>query len=82
MIVIMTRLKSCRQRQPVRCYVRASSLCICCSVVQSLTRMNVMFCVLYMQFEHTILVTESGYELLTARNDEPVMQWSVDKLQR
>jgi methionyl aminopeptidase len=44
--------------------------------------MNVMLCVLYMQFEHTILVTESGYELLTARNDEPVMQWSVDKLQR
>ena len=27
------------------------------------------------QFEHTILVTETGYELLTARNDEPVMKW-------
>jgi methionine aminopeptidase len=78
----MICLKSCRQRQSVRCNVHASSLCICCSVVQGLTRMNVMLCVLYMQFEHTILVTESGYELLTARNDEPVMQWSVDKLQR
>lgn len=34
------------------------------------------------QFEHTILVTDSGYELLTARQDEPVMEWSEAKLQR
>jgi methionyl aminopeptidase len=34
------------------------------------------------QFEHTILVTETGYELLTGRTDEPVMGWSEEKLQR
>eukprot|EP00537_Pseudo-nitzschia_pungens_P014880 CAMPEP_0172408214 /NCGR_PEP_ID=MMETSP1061-20121228/75737_1 /TAXON_ID=37318 /ORGANISM="Pseudo-nitzschia pungens, Strain cf. pungens" /LENGTH=402 /DNA_ID=CAMNT_0013144335 /DNA_START=767 /DNA_END=1975 /DNA_ORIENTATION=- len=27
------------------------------------------------QFEHTILVTETGYELLTGRENEPVMKW-------
>eukprot|EP00612_Vaucheria_litorea_P004985 CAMPEP_0171463898 /NCGR_PEP_ID=MMETSP0945-20130129/7396_1 /TAXON_ID=109269 /ORGANISM="Vaucheria litorea, Strain CCMP2940" /LENGTH=324 /DNA_ID=CAMNT_0011990805 /DNA_START=136 /DNA_END=1110 /DNA_ORIENTATION=- len=34
------------------------------------------------QFEHTILVTEDGYELLTARENEPVMKWSEELLQR
>ncbi|OQR90409.1 methionine aminopeptidase [Thraustotheca clavata] len=34
------------------------------------------------QFEHTILVTETGYELLTARQDEPVMKWDLEKTQR
>lgn len=34
------------------------------------------------QFEHTLLVTESGYEILTARSDEPVMEWSREKVQR
>jgi methionyl aminopeptidase len=34
------------------------------------------------QFEHTILVTESGYELLTARPNEPVMIWDADNFQR
>mmetsp|Transcript_7853 Transcript_7853/g.7433 ORF Transcript_7853/g.7433 Transcript_7853/m.7433 type:complete len:413 (-) Transcript_7853:180-1418(-) len=27
------------------------------------------------QFEHTLLVTETGYELLTGRQNEPVMTW-------
>jgi methionyl aminopeptidase len=27
------------------------------------------------QFEHTFLVTETGYEILTARENEPVMRW-------
>ena len=30
------------------------------------------------QFEHTILVTETGYELLTARHNEPIMTWNPD----
>ncbi|CAK4620641.1 hypothetical protein LEN26_007236 [Aphanomyces euteiches] len=34
------------------------------------------------QFEHMILVTETGYEILTARENEPVMTWDVTKLQR
>lgn len=34
------------------------------------------------QFEHTILVTETGYEILTAREDEPVMTWAIEKVQR
>lgn len=34
------------------------------------------------QFEHTVLVTETGCELLTARDDEPVMTWNHDLLQR
>lgn len=34
------------------------------------------------QFEHTILVTETGYEILTARDDEPVMKWDRSKVQR
>lgn len=34
------------------------------------------------QFEHTILVTETGYEILTARENEPVMEWDVAKVQR
>ncbi|KAF0750602.1 hypothetical protein AaE_006653 [Aphanomyces astaci] len=34
------------------------------------------------QFEHTILVTETGYEILTARENEPVMTWDVEKVQR
>ncbi|KAF1783842.1 MYND-like zinc finger, mRNA-binding [Phytophthora cactorum] len=34
------------------------------------------------QFEHTFLVTETGYEILTARENEPVMEWSQAKLQR
>ena len=34
------------------------------------------------QFEHTLLVTNSGYELLTARVGEPKMVWSREKFQR
>lgn len=34
------------------------------------------------QFEHTLLVTESGYDLLTARDDEPVMKWNPELNQR
>jgi methionyl aminopeptidase len=34
------------------------------------------------QFEHTILVTEDGYEILTARENEPVMVWDEAKLRR
>jgi methionyl aminopeptidase len=34
------------------------------------------------QFEHTILVTEDGYELLTARDNEPVMTWNEDLISR
>jgi methionyl aminopeptidase len=30
------------------------------------------------QFEHTILVTEQGYELLTKRENEPVMTWNEE----
>lgn len=34
------------------------------------------------QFEHTLLVTETGYEILTMRDNEPVMTWNPDLLQR
>jgi len=34
------------------------------------------------QFEHTVLVTETGCEILTARDNEPVMMWNKDLLQR
>ncbi|DAZ97026.1 TPA: hypothetical protein N0F65_012895 [Lagenidium giganteum] len=34
------------------------------------------------QFEHTLLVTENGYEILTARENEPVMEWDLAKVQR
>jgi methionyl aminopeptidase len=34
------------------------------------------------QFEHTILVTEGGYEILTARENEPAMVWDEAKLRR
>jgi methionyl aminopeptidase len=34
------------------------------------------------QFEHTVRVTETGYEILTAREDEPVMKWNKDLSQR
>jgi len=34
------------------------------------------------QFEHTILVTKKGYELLTAREGEPTMVWGREKFQR
>lgn len=27
------------------------------------------------QFEHTLVVTDTGYEILTARDNEPVMKW-------
>ena len=30
----------------------------------------------------TLLVTETGYELLTGRNDEPVMTWNEDLISR
>lgn len=33
------------------------------------------------QFEHTFLVTEDGYEILTGRPDEPVMRWR-DEIQQ
>ena len=34
------------------------------------------------QFEHTFLVTEDGYEILTMREDEPKMVWDLAKQQR
>ena len=34
------------------------------------------------QFEHTVLVTKTGCEILTARMDEPVMIWNAGLLQR
>jgi methionyl aminopeptidase len=34
------------------------------------------------QFEHTLLVTETGYEILTARENEPVMVWNPDLINR
>ena len=34
------------------------------------------------QFEHTFLVTEEGYEILTMRENEPRMEWNLDLLQR
>ncbi|KAF1328376.1 Methionine aminopeptidase, type i, partial [Globisporangium splendens] len=34
------------------------------------------------QFEHTVLVTETGFEILTARENEPVMEWDLAKVQR
>jgi len=34
------------------------------------------------QFEHTLLVTKTGYELLTARDNEPVMTWNKDLINR
>ena len=34
------------------------------------------------QFEHTVLVTEGGCEILTMRDDEPVMVWDASKVQR
>ena len=30
------------------------------------------------QFEHTLIVNETGYELLTARENEPVMKWNPE----
>ena len=30
------------------------------------------------QFEHTLVVTETGYELLTGRENEPVMTWKPE----
>jgi len=34
------------------------------------------------QFEHTVVVTETGCEILTARDDEPVMVWDAAKNSR
>ena len=34
------------------------------------------------QFEHTLVVTETGYDLLTKRDHEPVMTWKPELLQR
>lgn len=34
------------------------------------------------QFEHTVLVTEAGCEILTARDNEPVMTWNPDLINR
>ena len=34
------------------------------------------------QFEHTFLVTDDGYEILTMRDDEPKMVWDIAKQQR
>mmetsp|Transcript_23616 Transcript_23616/g.50543 ORF Transcript_23616/g.50543 Transcript_23616/m.50543 type:complete len:412 (-) Transcript_23616:118-1353(-) len=34
------------------------------------------------QFEHTVLVTKDGCEILTARENEPVMKWDPDLIQR
>jgi methionyl aminopeptidase len=34
------------------------------------------------QFEHTLLVTETGFDILTARDNEPVMTWNPDLISR
>lgn len=34
------------------------------------------------QFEHTILVTDNGFDILTARENEPVMKWDADLINR
>jgi methionyl aminopeptidase len=34
------------------------------------------------QFEHTVLVTDTGCEILTARDNEPVMVWNKDLVSR
>ncbi|GMH48568.1 hypothetical protein TrLO_g3461 [Triparma laevis f. longispina] len=34
------------------------------------------------QFEHTVVITETGCDILTARDDEPVMVWDASKNQR
>jgi methionyl aminopeptidase len=34
------------------------------------------------QFEHTVLVTATGCEILTARNNEPIMNWNPDLVSR
>eukprot|EP00551_Chaetoceros_affinis_P004912 CAMPEP_0203669908 /NCGR_PEP_ID=MMETSP0090-20130426/6139_1 /ASSEMBLY_ACC=CAM_ASM_001088 /TAXON_ID=426623 /ORGANISM="Chaetoceros affinis, Strain CCMP159" /LENGTH=411 /DNA_ID=CAMNT_0050534667 /DNA_START=75 /DNA_END=1310 /DNA_ORIENTATION=+ len=34
------------------------------------------------QFEHTVLVTDNGCEILTARENEPVMCWNEDLISR
>jgi len=34
------------------------------------------------QFEHTLLVTKGGYEILTARESEPIMCWNEKLVQR
>ena len=34
------------------------------------------------QFEHTLVVTKNGYDILTARDNEPVMQWKPELSQR
>ena len=34
------------------------------------------------QFEHTILVTDTGYDILTCRDNEPVMTWNPDLINR
>jgi methionyl aminopeptidase len=34
------------------------------------------------QFEHTVLVTAAGCEILTARDNEPVMNWNPDLVSR
>jgi methionyl aminopeptidase len=34
------------------------------------------------QFEHTVLVTENGCEILTARDDEPIMKWNPALISR
>ena len=34
------------------------------------------------QFEHAVLVTKDGCEILTARQNEPVMKWDPDLVQR
>ena len=34
------------------------------------------------QFEHTVLVTKDGCEILTNRENEPIMKWDADLLQR
>ena len=31
------------------------------------------------QFEHTVVVTDTGVEILTARDDEPRMVWDTEK---
>lgn len=34
------------------------------------------------QFEHTLLVTETGFDILTRRQNEPVMHWKEDLITR
>ena len=60
-------------------------LCCCGRVLQLLclfvSRHKAKLCFFWFS-QDTLLVTETGYELLTGRKDEPVMTWSEDLINR